>query len=136
MIAMWCIFDKFILCHTPFLIILFFFYFRYKLYSNLQKLPCELLEFSLSTRHLFFLWFCFISVFRGSHPHSYRSPAASSAQPLLQPSLLLQQPSDRRWLSWLPVYLIPFRPFSAQSSYPSECSSVLQSVSGLLLFRC
>ena len=54
MIAMWCILDKFILCHTPFLIILFFFYFRYKLYNSLQKIPCELLEFSLSTRHLFF----------------------------------------------------------------------------------
>lgn len=33
-------------------------YFRYKLYSDLQKIPCELLEFSLSTRHLFF-WFLF-----------------------------------------------------------------------------
>ena len=36
---------------------MFFFYFRYKLYGSLQKIPCELLEFSLSTRHLFFLGF-------------------------------------------------------------------------------
>ena len=43
------IFDKFILLTLP------FFYFRYKLYINLQKIPSELLEFSLSTRHLFLL---------------------------------------------------------------------------------
>ena len=54
---MWCILDKFILCHTPFLLFLFFFYFRYKLYGNLQKTPCELLEFSLSTRSILFQFF-------------------------------------------------------------------------------
>ena len=80
MIAMWCILDKFILCHTPFLIILFFFYFRYKLYNSLQKIPCELLEFSLSTRHLFLLLvFLFISAFPESRPNSSRFPATSSA---------------------------------------------------------
>ena len=47
-------------------------------------------QFSLSTRHFFCLRFLFISVFRGSRPHSSRLPATSSAQPLLQPSLLLQ----------------------------------------------
>lgn len=35
---------------------MFFFYFHYKLYGSLQTIPCELLEFSLSTRHLFFSW--------------------------------------------------------------------------------
>ena len=38
----------------------------------------------------FCLRFLFISVFRGSRPHSSRLPATSSAQPLLQPSLLLR----------------------------------------------
>lgn len=38
-----------------------FFYFRYKLYGNLQTIPCELLVFSLSTRHLFFLGSCYFS---------------------------------------------------------------------------
>ena len=33
-------------------LILFFFYFRYKLYDGLQKIPYELLKFSLSTRHI------------------------------------------------------------------------------------
>ena len=47
-------------------------------------------QFSLSTRHFFCLRFLFISVFRGSRPHSSRLPATSSAQPLLQPSLLLR----------------------------------------------
>ena len=28
-----------------------FFYFRYKLYSSPQNIPCELLKFSLSTQH-------------------------------------------------------------------------------------
>ena len=51
MIAMWCIFDKFIF------LTLHFFYFRCKLYINLQKLPCELLEFSLSTRPILFQFF-------------------------------------------------------------------------------
>ena len=36
---------------------MFFFYFRYKLYDNLQKIPCELLEFSLSTRPILFQFF-------------------------------------------------------------------------------
>ena len=39
---------------------MFFFYFRYKLYGSLQKIPCELLEFSLSTRHYFFLVCCLL----------------------------------------------------------------------------
>ncbi len=51
---------------------MFFFFFRYKLYGNLQKIPCELLDFSLSTRHLFFLGFLFISVFQVSCPRSCR----------------------------------------------------------------
>ena len=55
---MWCILDKFIFLTLHFFLFLFNLYFRYKLYSDLQKIPCELLEFSLSTRHLFF-WFLF-----------------------------------------------------------------------------
>ena len=43
---------------------MFFFYFRYKLYSNLQPMPCELLVFSLFTRHLFFLSSCYFSFSR------------------------------------------------------------------------
>ena len=43
---------------------MFFFYFRYKLYSNLQTMPCELLVFSLFTRHLFFLSSCYFSFSR------------------------------------------------------------------------
>ena len=61
---MWCILDKFSLCHAPFLLFLFNLYFRYKLYSYLQKRPCELLEFSLSTRHLFFLVLVYFSFSR------------------------------------------------------------------------
>ena len=48
--------------HAPFLLIMFFFYFRYKLYVNPQKIPCELLEFSLSTRS--------ITAFLPSSPHN------------------------------------------------------------------
>ena len=43
---------------------MFFFYFHYKLYGSLQTIPCELLEFSLSTRHLFFLGSCYFSFSR------------------------------------------------------------------------
>lgn len=37
------------------------FYFRYKLYNNLQKLPCESLEFSISTRRRLYFSFSRIS---------------------------------------------------------------------------
>ena len=60
---------------------MFFFYFRYKLYSGLQKIPCELLEFSLSTRIL--LGSCLFQFFKDlvrTHP---------ACQQLLQHSLCL-----------------------------------------------
>ena len=46
-------FDVYHFSHTPILLIVFFFYLRYKLYSDPQNIPCELLEFSLSTRQIY-----------------------------------------------------------------------------------
>ena len=40
-----------------FIRISFLFYFRYKLYNNLQKIPCELPQFSLPTRPILFQFF-------------------------------------------------------------------------------
>ena len=56
--------------------------------------------------------------------------AVFSARPPLQPSLLLRWLSDRRQLSWLPVYLIPFRLSSKLLSWFYVCSSAPQSLSG------
>ena len=60
---------------------MFFFYFRYKLYDCLQKIPCELPEFSLSTRHLFFLGSCLSQFFKNL------VRAHATCQQLLQHSL-------------------------------------------------
>ena len=70
--------------------------------TTLKKIPCELLEFSLSTRHLFFLGFLFISAFPESHPRSCRLPAVSSEQPLLRSSSLSVYSSAPQSLSgWM-----------------------------------
>lgn len=69
MIAIWCIFDKFIF------LTLHFFYFHHKLYVGLQKRPCKLLEFSLSTRPILFQFF------------EYLIRAHAAYQQLLQNSL-------------------------------------------------
>lgn len=105
-----------------------FFYFRYKLYSNLQKMPCELLEFSLSTRHSFSLGSCFISVFPESRLRSCRLPVVSSELLQPRPSSLLHEPS------WLPVYLIPFQlfPYTLESiSFKEKSSLFLHTIRNL-----
>lgn len=83
MVAMWCILDKFIFsCSTSYISVI--------IYIAIFKKKCELLKFSLSTRHFFFR-FLFISVFFISHPRSCHLSLTSS-KALASAFAYLEQP--------------------------------------------